>query len=125
MKTPLVLAVDDEPNILKLLKTNLLAEGYEVITACSGTEALHLVEENELALILLDINMPGIDGFQTAQTIRKDSDVPIIMLTARDDITSLEKALCIGADDFLTKPFSVRELSARVKAKIRRSVRGT
>jgi DNA-binding response OmpR family regulator len=122
VQPPLILAVDDEPNILKLVKINLLAEGYDVITASGGLEALALLRERHPALILLDISMPGLDGFQTVELIRKESGVPVIMLTARDDIQSLDQAMSIGADDFLTKPFSIRELSARVRAKIRRSL---
>jgi DNA-binding response OmpR family regulator len=120
-RRPLILAIDDEANILKLIKANLTAEGYDVITASGGLEALEILEDKQPDLVLLDIMMPGIDGYETIKLIRRQSEVPIIMLTAKDDMRSLEEAMSSGADDYLTKPFNIRQLSARVRAKLRRT----
>jgi len=117
---PVILAVDDDEKILKLLSVNLITEGYQVITATSGKQALEMMHGNPPALVFLDINMPGMNGFETLRRIREESEVPVIMLTAIDDSTSLMTALRAGADDYITKPFSVKELLARVHAKLRR-----
>jgi len=117
---PVILAVDDDEKILKLLSVNLITEGYQVITATSGKQALEMMHGNPPALVFLDINMPGMNGLETLRQIREESEVPVIMLTAIDDSTSLMTALRAGADDYITKPFSVKELLARVHAKLRR-----
>jgi len=96
-------------------------EGYDVITASDGSSALELLEEYKPELVILDIMMPGLDGFQVLDLIRKRSNVPVIMVTARGEVTSLRDALVLGADDYVRKPFSVRELVARVRAKLRRT----
>lgn len=120
-RRPVILAVDDEPNILKLLSINFSIEGYKVLTAPDGASALVLLEEYPPDLVILDIMMPDITGYEMIQLIRKQSDVPIIMLTARDDMASIEKTLISGADDYITKPFNFRLLSSRVKSKIKRT----
>ncbi|MDD5287604.1 MAG: response regulator [Dehalococcoidales bacterium] len=121
VQCPLILAVDDEPSILKLVSINLSTEGYRVITASDGTSALTLFDEYKPDLVILDIMMPGKDGFELIDEIRQRSQVPIIMLTGRDDVDSLRRALEDGADDYIIKPFNVHLLLARVHAKIRRS----
>lgn len=120
-KQPTILVVDDEEMIQKLLRVNLIADGYEVITASSGEEALALMDKQEPDLIILDIMMPGMDGFQTLNLIRKRSDIPVIMLTARAEELTLRDSLELGADDYVQKPFSLFELSARIRAKRRRT----
>ena len=121
MKDSLVLIVDDEPSMLELLDYNLKKEGYCVVSAQSGTQALKAFNENAVSLIILDIMMPGLDGFDVCREIRKFSSVPIIMLTAKSSETNKIVGLELGADDYVTKPFSVGELMARVKAILRRS----
>lgn len=120
-KHPCLMVVDDEPAILTLLKRTLEPEGYSVILADSGRTALALLEERRPDLVILDIMMPGIDGFQVLDLIRQRSNVPVIMLTARREVTSLSKALGLGADDYVRKPFGRGELLARIRAKLRRA----
>jgi DNA-binding response OmpR family regulator len=120
-KKPVVLAIDDYEPILKLIKTNLLMDGYDVVTAPDGTSVLRLLRRYKPNLVILDIMMPGPDGFQVLDKIRQHSQIPVIMLTAKGEKAVLEQALRNGADDYITKPFSVIELSARVKAKLRRT----
>ena len=115
-----VLAVDDEVNILELLKLYLSREGLKVQTANSGSEALLKMEAANFDLIILDIMLPDTDGFELCRQIRKKSNIPIIMLTARKDDIDKIIGLELGADDYLTKPFNPREMVARVKAIIRR-----
>ena len=115
-----VLVVDDEKNIVDIIKYNLKKEGYEVITAYDGEEAVKLNEENEPDLILLDIMMPKLDGYAACRKIREKYDTPIIMLTARAEEVDKVLGLELGADDYVTKPFGTRELMARVKANLRR-----
>jgi two-component system, OmpR family, alkaline phosphatase synthesis response regulator PhoP len=115
-----VLIVDDDAKVVEVLKLYLEHDGCEVLTGFTGTEGLRLARENEPDLIVLDIMLPEIDGLQVCRTIRNESDVPIIMLTARiteqDKITGLD----LGADDYVIKPFSPRELAARIRAVLRR-----
>lgn len=115
-----ILVVDDEKPIAEILKFNLEKEGYEVICAHDGNDAIELAEKEKPDLILLDIMLPGKDGNEVCREIRKTQNMPIIMLTAKD--TELDKVLGLelGADDYVTKPFSNRELIARVKANLRR-----
>lgn len=120
-KRPLILAVDDQELVLKLLRVNLSLEGYHVVTASNGMSALELLEEYEPELVILDIMMPGLDGFQVLDLIRQRCNVPVIMLTAKREETTLRDALVLGADDYVTKPFSILELAARVRAKLRRT----
>ena len=109
--------------MLKYVGANLRARGYQVLTAADGTEALKVAAEQVLDLVLLDIMMPGPDGFEVCQALRRDSDVPIIMLSALGLERDKVKALDTGADDYLTKPFGIEELLARVRAALRRSSR--
>lgn len=119
MKT--ILVVDDEPNIVELITYNLEKEGYRVFKALDGSAAWELLEENIYDMVLLDIMMPDIDGLTLCRKIRKKSNVPIMMISAKIEEFDKVLALELGADDYMTKPFSVRELIARVKAVLRRS----
>lgn len=125
MKKPRVLIVDDEPETLKYVGANLKARGYDVVTAADGNEALQRSDEDIFDLILLDITMPGPDGFAVCQAIRQRSTVPIIMLSARGQEKDKVKALDLGADDYITKPFGIEELLARVRSSLRRSQQET
>ena len=117
-----VLIVDDEKNIVDILSFNLKKEGYEIIPAYDGESALLSYSKKRPDLILLDVMLPRLDGFEVCRRIRgKDKTTPIIMLTAREEETDKVLGLDLGADDYITKPFSVRELQARVKANIRRT----
>ena len=116
-----ILAVEDDPHILKLIQLVLGKEGYDVPSAESGEEALDFLKDNYPALVLLDNRLPGMDGFTTCQHIRKFSQVPIIMVTAMDQLDDKILGIEIGADCYITKPFSPDELVARVKAVLRRS----
>jgi DNA-binding response OmpR family regulator len=118
-----VLVVDDEPNIVELARMYLEKEGYRVETASDGATALEHIQTREPALIVLDLMLPELDGFEVCRRTRAKSDVPIIMLTARDEDVDKIVGLELGADDYLTKPFNPRELVARVKAILRRSER--
>jgi two-component system response regulator VicR len=115
-----ILVVDDEKPIADILEFNLKKEGYEVHCVYDGNEAIEIVEEFQPDLILLDIMLPGKDGMEVCREIRKKYDMPIIMLTAKDSEIDKVLGLELGADDYVTKPFSTRELLARVKANLRR-----
>lgn len=121
MSGELILVVDDEANIVELARLYLQKEGFRVAEAASGEEALRLFEELNPALIVLDVMLPAPDGWEVCRRIRSCSQSPIIMLTAREDEVDKVVGLELGADDYLTKPFSPRELVARVKAVMRRS----
>jgi two-component system alkaline phosphatase synthesis response regulator PhoP len=114
-----ILVVDDEPPILDLLEFNLKKEGYEVIKAADGLAALEKVKEKP-DLVILDLMLPGMDGLEVAKRVRNSSTVPLIMLTAKGEEIDRVLGLELGADDYITKPFSVRELLARIKAVLRR-----
>jgi DNA-binding response OmpR family regulator len=116
-----ILIVDDEPRYLRLLEANLKTEGYTVVTAADGLQAVDTFSSQPVDLILLDIMMPRLDGFGTCQRIREFSNVPIIMLTAKGEEQDRVKGLDLGADDYLVKPFSATELLARVRAVLRRA----
>ena len=116
-----ILVVDDEPKIVRLARDYLEHSGYRVVTAGDGKAALDTVRQSRPDLVVLDLNLPGIDGLEVCRRIRSDSDVPIIMLTARVEETDRLIGLEIGADDYITKPFSPRELVARTRAVLRRT----
>lgn len=115
-----VLVVDDEKNIVTIIAFNLKKEGYEVVTASDGEEGIRKTFEEKPDLILLDIMMPKVDGYEACKKIREHYDTPIIMLTARAEEVDKVLGLELGADDYVTKPFGIRELMARVKANLRR-----
>jgi len=116
-----ILVVDDDPKTVSLVKLYLENDGHKVLCAYDGVEALRLAREERPHLVILDLMLPGLDGLQICRTLRAESDVPLIMLTAKttegDKLTGLE----LGADDYVTKPFSPRELAARIKAVLRRT----
>jgi DNA-binding response OmpR family regulator len=116
-----ILVVDDEPKIVKTVKAYLESAGFRVVTAEDGQRALTVYRHEKPALVVLDLGLPGLDGLDVARTIRRDADVPIIMLTARVDETDRLIGLELGADDYVSKPFSPRELVARVRAVLRRA----
>jgi two-component system alkaline phosphatase synthesis response regulator PhoP len=115
-----ILVVDDEPAIVRLVKSYLEAEGYEVFTASDGPAGLKAVQAYKPDLVVLDIMLPGMDGLEVLSRLRRESDVYVILLTARTEETDKIVGLSVGADDYVTKPFSPRELTARVKAALRR-----
>jgi DNA-binding response OmpR family regulator len=116
-----VLVVEDDQTLLDVLGYNLVKESYQVITAADGVSALELARKSKPDLIILDIMLPQMSGFEVCRILRKETTVPIIMLTARDDEVDKVVGLDLGADDYITKPFSIRELLARVRALLRRS----
>ena len=116
-----ILVVDDEPQIRRVMRTTLVARGYMVSTARNGEEALEKVREERFDLVLLDINMPGIGGMEACRIIRSRSDIPIVILSIRNAEKEKVEALDAGADDYVTKPFSMPELLARVRAALRRA----
>lgn len=118
---PIILAVDDELNILELVKLYLRREGYQVETASRGNDAITKLRSFTPDLIVLDVMLPDIDGFEVCRQIRSSSRIPILMLTARREDVDKVVGLELGADDYLTKPFNPRELVARIKAILRRS----
>ena len=120
-KKTTILAADDDPQLLRLITRNLQLEGYDVLAASDGQQALELIENNSPDLVLLDVMMPRMDGFTVCYRVREFSAVPIIIITARGQDQDKVRGLDLGADDYLTKPFSVDELLARVRAVIRRS----
>ncbi|MGM9992066.1 MAG: response regulator [Candidatus Bruticola sp.] len=121
MAKELILVVDDEANIVSLLRYNLEQQGFEVICASDGNEAINLARREHPDLILLDIMLPGLTGTDVTRAIRKESKTPIIMVTAKGEEIDKVLGLEMGADDYVTKPFSPRELVARIKAVLRRT----
>ncbi len=120
-KKTTILTADDDPQLLRLVARNLQLEGYEVLTASDGKQALEQIEAMQPDLVLLDVMMPQMDGFTVCQRVREFSTVPVIMVTARGQDQDKVRGLDMGADDYLTKPFSVDELLARVRAVLRRT----
>lgn len=120
-----ILVVDDEANIRNLVRAYLIAEGYSVTLAEDGSNALSAFRRHRPVLVILDIMLPGMDGLEVLQRIRRESDVYVLLLTAKSEETDRVVGLTVGADDYLTKPFSPRELVARVKAILRRGRNGS
>jgi DNA-binding response OmpR family regulator len=116
-----ILVVDDEEYTRELLKRILEEANYRVIAVSSGEEAINILSSSTVSLVLLDIKMPGIDGYQTLERIREKSGIPVIMVTGIGEITSLRTSLNLGADDYIKKPFRSNELLARIEAKLRRA----
>ena len=121
MSQKTILVVEDEENLRETLRYKFTAEGYRVITANDGEQAVETARSGRPDLVLLDIMLPGLSGLEVCRILRKDMTVPILMLTARDDEVDKIVGLEVGADDYVTKPFSMRELMARVRAHLRRS----
>jgi DNA-binding response OmpR family regulator len=117
-----ILVVDDDPKTVSLVKLYLESDGHKVLCAYDGVEALRLAREERPNLIVLDLMLPGLDGLQVCRTLRTESDVPVIMLTAKTTEGDKLAGLELGADDYVTKPFSPRELAARIKVVLRRTV---
>jgi two-component system KDP operon response regulator KdpE len=115
-----ILIVDDEPRMVRFVKMNLDLEGYITLEANNGLQALEKVRDHNPDLVLLDVEMPGLDGFETLKRLREISDAAVIMLTVRSEEEARIKGLDLGADDYVTKPFSPRELSSRIRAVLRR-----
>lgn len=114
-----ILLVDDEPNILQFLEMGLINEGFEVATAADGMTAITLANQFQPHIAILDVMMPGMDGFEVCRMLKKNSNIAIIMLTAKDEVEDRVKGLTQGADDYMAKPFSFEELLARIQARIR------
>ena len=120
MNSAVILVVDDEPQIRRVLRTTLASDGYTVLEARSGDEALEQIRREHVDLVLLDVNMPGRSGLETCREIRASSELPIIMLTVRNTERDKVLALDAGADDYVVKPFGIEELMARIRAALRR-----
>ena len=119
-----ILIIEDDPDTVKLVSLYLRRDGHEVLTARDGVEGLRLARESAPSLIVLDLMLPRLDGIQVCRAVREESDVPIVMVTARVAEADRLAGLDLGADDYITKPFSPRELAARVRAVLRRTARG-
>ena len=117
---PKILVVDDEPTLVETIRYSLKRESYEVVTALDGLKALEVAGREKPDLVILDVMLPGLDGFEVCRALRRETIVPILMLTARDDEVDKVVGLELGADEYMTKPFSMRELIARVRAMLRR-----
>jgi len=118
---PIIMIVDDDPNIAQLVKLYLEKDGYQTVTCSRGDEALEQFRQNPPGLMILDLMLPGMDGWQVCRAVRQISQIPIIMLTAKDETFDKVLGLELGADDYVTKPFDTKELVARVKAVLRRT----
>jgi DNA-binding response OmpR family regulator len=116
-----ILVVDDEPRYVRLMEANLISEGYDVLKAYDGQNAVEMVADNQPDLVLLDVMMPGLDGFGACERIREFSTIPIIMVTAKGEEQDRVRGLDVGADDYIVKPFSATEVLARVRAVLRRA----
>ncbi len=123
MSGELILLVDDEANIIELAKMYLERENFRILSVGDGAKAVEMIRDEKPALVVLDVMLPSMDGYEVCRKVRAESDVPIIMLTARDEDIDKIIGLELGADDYMTKPFNPRELIARVKAILRRSER--
>jgi DNA-binding response OmpR family regulator len=118
--SPKIMVVEDEPVLLETLTYNMIRQGYDVVTAADGHEAIGLARKERPSLLVLDVMLPGVDGFEVCRVLRQEMTVPILMLTARTEEVDKIVGLEVGADDYMTKPFSMRELQARIKALLRR-----
>ena len=118
---PHIMVVDDDYDMLKIVSRALELEGFESSTAADGSSALALMDERMPDLVVLDLIMPHLDGYQTLQLMRLRSNIPIIILTGKRDVSSLKKAIILGADDYVRKPFAIQVLLAHIKAKLRRT----
>ena len=116
-----ILIVEDEEKILRFIELELIHEGYEVIKANNGREGLEIAEKGEVDLVLLDIMLPQLNGLEVLRRLRKTSDIPVIMLTARDAVMDKVSGLDAGADDYITKPFAIEELLARVRTALKKN----
>ncbi len=116
-----ILVVDDEPQIRRVMRTTLTSRGYMIVDARSGEQGLEILQSQRPDLVILDVNMPGMGGLEACREIRRNSDVPIIMLTVRNTERDKVRALDAGADDYVVKPFGIEELLARIRAALRRS----
>ncbi len=116
-----ILVIDDDQRTLSLLKAFLEPEGFDVITAADGVSGMKLLKESKVGLVLLDVMMPGLDGYQVLQSIREYSSVPVIMVTGITDKDSVTRFLNLGADDYVTKPFNKGELIARIRSKLKQA----
>jgi two-component system OmpR family response regulator len=114
-----ILLIDDEPNILQFLELGLQNEGFEVKSALNGMTAINMVKQFQPHVAILDVMMPGMDGFEVCRMLKKTENVAVIMLTAKDEVDDRVKGLTLGADDYMVKPFSFEELLARIHARIR------
>lgn len=121
MTSAKIMVVDDDPQIRRVLRTAFVAQGYEALDARNGEEALEMLRDEKVDLVILDVNMPGMSGLETCRAIRSMSEIPIVMLTVRDAEADKVEALDAGADDYMTKPFGSPELLARIRAALRRS----
>ena len=121
MSSAKIMVVDDDPQIRRVLRTAFVAQGYEAVDARNGEEALEMLRDEKVDLVILDVNMPGMSGLETCRAIRSSSEIPIVMLTVRDAEADKVEALDAGADDYMTKPFGSPELLARIRAALRRS----
>ena len=122
-KQACILVVDDDQNLLRMVSHTLELEGFRSITAADGESALALLGKDKPDLVLLDIMMPGMDGFEVLKGIRQRTTVPVIMLTAINEVTTVRDTIGLGADDYIRKPFSMVELLARIRCKLRRAGR--
>jgi DNA-binding response OmpR family regulator len=121
MPTPQILVVDDEPLLRNLLERSLKRAGYGVVTAASGEDALALFASTPVDLLLVDVMMPGIDGYALCAAVRELSTAPIILLTSLDNADEVVHGFSVGADDYITKPFQFRDLEVRIQALLRRA----
>ncbi|GAH26449.1 unnamed protein product, partial [marine sediment metagenome] len=123
IRHPRILVVDDEPGVIRALQASLEANGFEILTATDGSEALEVIDKELPDLLILDIIMPKMDGFEVCRRVRQRSEIPIIMLSARQSEEDKVQCLNLGSDDYISKPFSMNEVVARVKAVLRRTTR--
>ena len=119
MGSETILVIDDDQRVLSLLKAFLEPEGFDVVTAADGVYGMQLLRETKVDLVLLDVLMPGLNGYQVLQSIREHSSVPVIMVTGMTDKDSVTRFLNLGADDYVTKPFNKGELIARIRSKLK------